>query len=125
MLLGNGDGTFSAAVNYNTGATPVSVAVGDFNGDRQSDLVAANNGSNNVSMLLGNGDGTFQASQNTTTNLNTNPVALAVGDLVGSGSDLVAADTTNSVSVLLSNGSSLLPSALYGTGSTTSPAAVR
>ena len=31
--LGNGNGTFQAAVNYGTGSFPYSLAVGDFNGD--------------------------------------------------------------------------------------------
>ena len=42
VLLGNGDGTFQAAVNYAAGATPTSVAVGDFNGDGKPDLAVAN-----------------------------------------------------------------------------------
>jgi len=37
VLLGNGDGTFQAAVNYGAGSDPVSVAVGDFNGDGKPD----------------------------------------------------------------------------------------
>ena len=61
VLLGNGDGTFQAAVNYGAGTNPNSVAVGDFNGDGKPDLAVANGGSNTVSVLLGNGDGTFQA----------------------------------------------------------------
>jgi hypothetical protein len=35
------------------------VAVADVNEDGGPDPVAANNGSNGVSVLLGNGDGTF------------------------------------------------------------------
>ena len=50
--------------NYGAGHEPVSVAVGDFNGDGKLDLAVANYESNNVSMLLGNGDGTFQAAVN-------------------------------------------------------------
>ena len=30
VLLGNGDGTFGAATTYNTGNTPFSIALGDF-----------------------------------------------------------------------------------------------
>ena len=53
VLLGNGNGTFQAAVNYAAGTHPQSVAVGDFNGDGRADLAVASYGSNNVSILLG------------------------------------------------------------------------
>src|SRR5207237_1519142 len=70
VLLGDGDGTFQAALNFDTGGGgPVSVTVGDFNGDGHLDLAVANPGSNTVSVLLGNGDGTLQA-----------PVTFAVGN---------------------------------------------
>ena len=42
MLLGNGDGTFQAAVNYGADDGPRSVAIGDLNGDNNPDLVVAN-----------------------------------------------------------------------------------
>jgi hypothetical protein len=72
VLLGNGDGTFQAAVTYDSGGMQTdSVAVADMNGDGKPDLVLANLCSNttdcenfgpgSVSVLLGNGDGTFQA----------------------------------------------------------------
>ena len=63
VLQGNGDGTFQAAVSFAAGnaLSAWSVAVGDFNGDGNPDLVRANTGANTVSMLLGNGDGTFQS----------------------------------------------------------------
>ncbi len=54
VLLGNGDGTFRAAVDYGAGSGPRSVAVGDFNGDGKVDLAVANGGSNNVSVLINN-----------------------------------------------------------------------
>src|SRR5262245_51638212 len=56
--------TFSPAVNYATGITPESVAVGDFNGDGKQDLAVANQNSANVSVLLGKGDGTFNTAVN-------------------------------------------------------------
>src|SRR5437899_8699626 len=51
--------TPAPAADFPVGASPSAVAVGDFNGDRKSDLAVANNGSDNVSVLLGNGNGTF------------------------------------------------------------------
>jgi hypothetical protein len=62
VLLGKGDGTFQASVDYPSGNAPISVAVGDFNGDGQLDLVVANaDGSKTVSVLLGLGNATFAA----------------------------------------------------------------
>ena len=42
VLLGNGNGTFQAAVELRCGRYPRSVAVGDFNGDGKADLAVAN-----------------------------------------------------------------------------------
>lgn len=61
ILLGNGDGTFQTHVDYPTGTSPTSVAVGDFNGDGKLDLAVTNQDDNTVSILLGNGDGTFKS----------------------------------------------------------------
>ena len=38
VLLGNGDGSFQSAVNYGVGHNPISVAIGDLNGDDKLDL---------------------------------------------------------------------------------------
>jgi hypothetical protein len=59
LLLGNGDGTFTAAPNPSSDL-PGAIAVGDFNGDGIPDLAVApalDEGDNEV--LLGKGDGTF------------------------------------------------------------------
>jgi hypothetical protein len=54
VLLGNGDGTFQAAQNFDVGLAPRSVAVADFNGDGLPDLAVANVASNDVSVLINN-----------------------------------------------------------------------
>src|SRR5260370_42672145 len=78
------DVSFIARRDFDTaGVSPVSVAVGDFNGDGVQDLVIANFGSNNVSVLLGNGDGTFQGARNFAAGASPNSVA--VGDFNGDG----------------------------------------
>src|SRR5205809_482726 len=43
-------------LSFDTGNLPLSVAIGDLNGDGKPDLATANN---TVSVLLGNGDGSF------------------------------------------------------------------
>jgi len=55
VLLGNGDGTFQAAVDYGAGDGPSSVAIGELNGDDNPDLAVANFGGGNVSVLINTG----------------------------------------------------------------------
>ncbi|MBI2266483.1 MAG: VCBS repeat-containing protein [Armatimonadetes bacterium] len=113
---------YNAAVNYVTvGTTPISVAVGDLNGDGKPDLVFANWGSNNVSVLLGNGDGTFQPRFDYGTG--PDPWSLAIGDLNGDGKlDLATANYgPGTVSVLLGNGNGTFQAPVnYDTGTNSS-----
>jgi hypothetical protein len=63
ILLGNGDGTFTADGYYSVGGTPQSIATGYFTRDKTKlDLAVANEAGSSLSVLLGNGDGTFQPS---------------------------------------------------------------
>jgi hypothetical protein len=115
ILLGNGDGTFTAAPSPSTGAWPVSVVVGDFNGDGIPDLAVANGWpttGNTVTILLGDGKGGFTEASSPAAG--EGPVSLAVGDFNGDGKlDLAVADwgsdfygsTSNgTVTILLGNG---------------------
>jgi uncharacterized protein YfaP (DUF2135 family) len=135
ILLGNGDGTFQPRKDYPVGAyRPVSVAVGDFNGDHKLDLAIANlcgndptcqSGPNNVSILLGNGDGTFQKPQKFGTG--SNPSSVAVADFNGDGKlDLAVANNIDStVSILLGNGDGTFQHRVnYPTGTAPSSIAV-
>src|SRR5947208_1964268 len=93
-----------ARKDFPVGANPITIAVGDFNGDGVPDLAVANEGSNNVAVLLGNGDGTFQPARFFA--VGTNPVWVVVGDFNGDRvHDLAVANIrSNNVSVLLGNG---------------------
>jgi hypothetical protein len=102
VLLGNGDGTFQAAMTYAAGNNPFCITLGDFNGDGNLDLAVANGNSANVSVLLGKGDGTFQPAVNYPTGVF--PDGIAAGDFNGDGKlDLAIANNTN-VTVMLGNG---------------------
>jgi hypothetical protein len=97
---------FSAATKFAVGNNPISVAVGDFNGDGKQDLAAANGGSGNVSILLGDGTGNFSAARNF--GVGSTPYSVAVGDFNGDGKqDLATANagySSNNVSILLGDG---------------------
>ena len=83
ILLGDGTGNFSAPTNFAVGGHPLSVAVGDFNGDGKQDLAVANYDSSTVSILLGDGAGSFSAPTNF--GVGDVPVSVAVGDFNGDG----------------------------------------
>ncbi len=102
VLLGNGDGTFKAAVNSPAGLSPQQMAAGDFNGDGKLDLVITVLGV--VNILLGKGDGTFQAP--VTIAVDKYPVNLAVADFnEDKNLDLVVGDSRDGgVTLLLGKG---------------------
>jgi len=138
VLLGNGDGTFQTALEYSSGGShPLSVALGDANGDGKPDLLLANNecavagcnGKGTVGVLLGNGDGTFRMAV-TYDSGGLFAGSIAVGDvnrdskldlLVTSGcTSLNPSCTSGVVGVLLGNGDGTFQSAVtYITGGQT------
>jgi len=64
IFFNNGDGTFQAAINYNTDDGPDPIFSADLDNDGDNDLALGNCYSNNVSILSNNGDGTFQEAVN-------------------------------------------------------------
>ena len=109
IFLGNGNGTFTQAANspVSVGSMPISVAMGDFNGDGILDLAVVNNEDDTVTILLGNGSGTFTKVGNPVP-VGYAPTSVAVGDFNGDGVlDLAVANfgsNSNSVTILLGNG---------------------
>jgi hypothetical protein len=109
VLLGSGGGTFSAATPYPTGSViPLSVAIGDLNGDGRLDLAVANfgdplSGVGTISVFLGNGNGTFSAATQYPTGTGLpGAQSVAIGDLNGDGRlDLAVADASNKLPLLL------------------------
>jgi len=107
VLLGNGDGSFQAAIPYPVSCN-AAIAVGDFNGDGKLDI-ACTDTSNVVYILLGNGDGTFQSAGSYATG--SGAYGVAVGDFNQDGKlDLAIAlggsmfGGQNVVAILLGNG---------------------
>lgn len=58
VQIGNGDGTFQAAINSPSGGYSTGMNIADYNNDGRLDI-ATNNGSS-IDILYGNGDGSFQ-----------------------------------------------------------------
>jgi hypothetical protein len=77
--LGNGDGTFAPARNWNVGNSPTSVSVADFNGDSILDLAVTDEDQSMVAVLVGLGDGTFATAQNF--GVGSRPSFVIAGDL--------------------------------------------
>ena len=107
VLLGNADGTFAPAVDYAAGGQPSSVAVGDFNGDGNLDIVVLYGFVNaSVGVLLGDGTGKFKPVMVTTAGPGGG--SIAVGDFDGDGNlDVAIADNLSpslGVDVMLGNG---------------------
>jgi hypothetical protein len=102
VLISNGDGTFQSAVEYTTGLEPVSLTIGDFNGDAKPDVATSNSLSNTISILLNNGNGTFQTHVDYATGLS--PSNIISGDFNGDGKLDLVIQTQTGISVHLGNG---------------------
>lgn len=111
VSLGKGDGTFSAAVELQSPSPPsegqyFGVAVADFNGDNNLDIVASDFGagiSGKLVFYAGNGDGTFVAPTSVTLAAGP-PVSLANADFDGDGSQDLLIGFPNSAIIYPGNG---------------------
>jgi hypothetical protein len=116
VLLGNGNGRFTAGTPVNLPSGTTNLAVADFNGDGIPDILADEGF--NLSVLLGNGNGTFQAPKNTYTALTLS--YFEVADVNNDGKlDVIGLNVTNLV-VYLGNGDGTFSSTgqQYATGLT-------
>lgn len=110
VLLGNGNGTFTASGSYSVGSGPTSIVAADFNGDGNLDLAVASTTGGTVTFLEGYGNGTFATASSYSIPNSDNTNSLAVGDFNGDGRpDLVVTNGTGlhasgSVTILLNSG---------------------
>ena len=98
--------SFSAKTDFTTGDAPVSIFIGDLNGDGKPDIAAVNYRSNTVSVFLNTtAPGAMLPSFSTKTDFTTaeRPVSVSLGDLNGDGKlDIAVANYGfNTVSVFL------------------------
>jgi len=129
ILLGYGNGSFSAIISYSIGnhSSPSDMAMGDFNKDSRLDIVSANAGTNNVGIFLGYGNGSFAPVMTYSTGDNSDPYGVEVGDFNNdSWLDIVVANHVNgSVGVLLGYGNGNFSIVkLYSTGNNSGSSAV-
>ena len=82
VLLGRANGTFESPVAYVVGSSPLSLDVGDLNGDGFQDLVTANFSVNTASILRGSNSGVFTVLRDPLS-VGQGPVQIALVDIDG------------------------------------------
>jgi hypothetical protein len=111
VLLGNGTGTFQAAVRYAAGTGPTAIVATDCDGDGRLDLVVANGGDNSLTILAGTGTGAFVPASPLTTG--GSPARVVAADFDNNGTtDLAvtnAADDTVTVFLGATRGAQVTP----------------
>lgn len=110
VMLGNGNGTFKAAVSYNAGygAGHYEFVLSDLNGDGKIDYAGHNFNTGFATVMFGTGTGTFGAGTSyAISSGGTNTTGLRAGDFNGDGRiDLAAVDTgTDKLNIMINAGS--------------------
>ena len=110
VLLGNGDGTFKTAtvvLDVQSCAIELFAATGDFNGDKNLDVVVTQRSDQGVkqptSVFPGNGDGAFQPAVSFDTNSNPGWVSVADFNLDQAADLVVVNPDDNTIGVLLNS----------------------
>ncbi|CAF3754506.1 unnamed protein product, partial [Adineta steineri] len=129
IFLGYGNGTFSTQITYSTGdnSQPQAVTIGDFNNDKQLDIVVANNGTNNIGIFLGYGNGTFSSQTIYSTGNGSRPRDVAAGDFNNDGQlDIAVANYYGfNIGIFLGYGNgSFFNQQTYPTGNHSNPRSV-
>jgi len=113
VVLGYGDGAFSAAGNLYASGIPNGLALGDFNQDGKLDAIVASgytegpgSSGSGLAVSLGNGDGTFSPGPNSPIALGVNLQGVVAADFNGDGKlDVAVTDSvSNTVMILLGDG---------------------
>lgn len=98
-LHGRGDGRFSAVAGWDMplGARPLGIAVADLDGDGNADVVATDQGGDQIGVFYGRGQNQFEPMVQHT--VGSSPVAVIVGDITHDGLPDIVVSNLDSLSV--------------------------
>ncbi|CAF5142474.1 unnamed protein product, partial [Rotaria sp. Silwood1] len=121
ILLGYGNGSFTAMIRYSTGnnSTPMAIALTDMNNDGRTDIVVVNSDTDTIGILLGRGNLTFDTIITYQIENGATPTSVAVDDFDNDGQMDIAVVNyfSDSITVFLGYGNGSFRSQLtYSTG---------
>ena len=118
VALGNGNGTFGEATEWQIGGAPKQLVVVDLNHDGRDDVAVATNEDNGLNVRLANSDGTLQTRVTYPTGAGAEAVAVGMFNADAHPDLAVGNQTDNNVSILLGVGDGTFAAAVnYASGS--------